>query len=58
MVITEFRSDVTEPLVVGELESSPPVVADRPRDAHGHCWDGQTCDHPDHATFATIHFIR
>jgi hypothetical protein len=58
MVITEFRSDVTEPLVVGEIESSGPVVADRPRDAQGHCWDGHTCDHPDHATFATIHFIR
>jgi hypothetical protein len=24
------------------------VVPERPRDVHGHCWDGHPCDHPDH----------
>jgi hypothetical protein len=58
MVITEYQSDVEESLAVDELVSPGAEVADRPRDALGHCWDGHTCDHPDHATFATIHFIR
>ena len=24
------------------------AVPERPRDVHGHCWDGHPCDHPDH----------
>jgi hypothetical protein len=70
MVITAYRSDAKESLVADEppvaeeslLADAPaspvPHVEDRPRDALGHCWDGQTCDHPDHDTYATIHFIR
>jgi hypothetical protein len=70
MVIVEFRSDVKESPVADEIVSPcalaadepvspvPALVEDRPRDALGHCWDGHTCDHPDHATYATIHFIR
>lgn len=58
MVITEFRSDAKESLVADELVSSCALVEERPRDAQGHCWDGRTCDHPDHATYSTIHFIR
>jgi hypothetical protein len=64
MVVTEYRSDAKEslvvdaPLVAEESVSPAALVEDRPRDALGHCWDGQTCDHPDHDTYATIHFIR
>lgn len=57
MVITEDRSATRESFVVGELVSDG-GVEDRPRDAQGHCWDGHTCDHPDHSTYTTIHFIR
>ena len=58
MVITEYQSDVKESLAADELASPCALVEDRPRDAQGHCWDGHTCDHPDHATYATVHFIR
>ena len=58
MVITAYRSDATESLAADELVAPAAVVEDRPRDAHGHCWDGHTCDHPDHDMYATIHFIR
>jgi hypothetical protein len=58
MVITEDRSAAREPFVVGELVSGDVAVEDRPRDAQGHCWDGRTCDHADHSTYSTIHFIR
>jgi hypothetical protein len=58
MVITEYRSDPKDSLTADELVSRVAVVEDRPRDAQGHCWDGHTCDHPDHDTYATIHFIR
>jgi hypothetical protein len=57
MVITEYQSDVKESLDADELVSPSALVEDRPRDALGHCWDGRTCDHPDHATYTT-HFIR
>ncbi len=58
MVITAYRSDAKESLVADEVVSPSVVVEDRPRDAQGHCWDGHTCDHPDHDMYATIHFIR
>ncbi len=59
MVITAYRSDAKEsPLVADEVVAPATLVEDRPRDAHGHCWDGHTCDHPDHDMYATIHFIR
>jgi hypothetical protein len=58
MVIIEDRSATRESFVVGELVSDGVAVEDRPRDAQGHCWDGCSCDHPDHSTYTTIHFIR
>ena len=59
MVITAFRSDAEESSWPPMRSSSPAtLVEDRPRDAQGHCWDGHTCDHPDHDMYATIHFIR
>jgi hypothetical protein len=58
MVITEARSAARESFVVAELGSDGIAVEDRPRDVQGHCWDGHTCDHPDHSTYSTIHFIR
>jgi hypothetical protein len=58
MVITAFRSDVEHRRATDTRV--PPVIArdDRSRDADGHCWDGDTCDHPDHGTYGTVHFIR
>jgi hypothetical protein len=58
MAITEFRIDVKESLTADEVVSPSALVEERPRDAQGHCWDGHACDHEDHATYATIHFIR
>lgn len=58
MVITQDRSAAGESFVVTEFVPDDVAVEDRPRDAQGHCWDGSTCDHPDHSTYSTIHFIR
>ena len=58
MVITEYRSHV-ERRRANDEPVAPGVELDgRPRDAERHCWDLRPCDHPDHGTYGTIHFIR
>jgi hypothetical protein len=58
MVVTEYRTDVEESLVIVETESADALPEDRARDARGHCWDGLACDHVDHEGSGTIHFMR
>jgi len=59
MVITERRlqveEQVEEQVAISDLDLK---LDDRSRDANGHCWDGRSCDHLDHGSEGTIHFIR
>ena len=62
MVITEYPRHVEQRRATDDPVVTRVVLEDRPRDGEGHCWDGRTCDHPDHGAYSpdygTIHFIR
>ena len=61
MVIIEDRSLVE----LGPADDVDVVIAceaeapeGRSRDAQGHCWDGMSCDHPDHGASGLVHLFR
>ena len=62
MVITEERLLVEQQEEVDDDPMPAVAVEGRARDAAGHCWDGDICDHPDHGSvssdYGTIHFMR